>query len=86
MLKARPSKEIILRLQNEVGALDRIARTISDKGVDILATSTWVEGDQAVVHVVSDDNLRVLEALTAQAFTLTVDRLAQLITVTQPAP
>lgn len=68
MLKARPAKEIILKLQNEVGALDRIARTIADKGINLLATSTWVEGDQAVVHLVTEDNVRVLDALKGQSW------------------
>jgi hypothetical protein len=63
MLKTRPAKEVIVRLENEVGALDTLARTISDKGANILAVSAWVEGPRAVLHFVTDDNLRVVDAL-----------------------
>jgi hypothetical protein len=65
MLKAKLAKEVVLKLQNDVGALHRIARTVSDKGVNILGTSTWVDHDQAVVHLMTDDNLRVVDALRA---------------------
>lgn len=63
MLKARPAKEVVVKMQNEVGVLHQITKLIADKGINILAASTWVQGDQAVVHLVTDDNLRVLDAL-----------------------
>lgn len=66
MLKARPAKEVIVRLLNQVGALDEVAKIVSDKGVNLLATCTWVEGDQAVVRMVTDDNTRVVDALRAR--------------------
>jgi hypothetical protein len=68
MLKARPGKEVVLAVENEVGVLDQIARTVAEKGVDILATSTWVEGHRAIVHLVTDDNLRVREALRGKNY------------------
>jgi hypothetical protein len=68
MLKARMGKEVVLRIENEVGVLDQIARTVAEKGVDILATSAWVEGAVAVIHLVTDDNLRVVEALRARNY------------------
>ena len=46
----------------------RIARTIADKGIDILAVSSWVEGAQAVIRLVTNDNVRVLDALKAQKY------------------
>ncbi len=68
MLKARLGKEVVLRIENEVGVLDQIARTVAEKGVDILATSAWVEGALAIVHLVTDDNLRVADALRARNY------------------
>jgi hypothetical protein len=59
MLKARPGKEVVLRVENEVGVLDQIARTVAEKGVDIQAVSAWVEGPLAVIRLVTDDNRRV---------------------------
>ena len=68
MLKTRPAKEVVVRMQNEIGALDGIAKTIADKGVNILAVCTWVEGAQAVVHLVTDDSVRVMDALKAHRY------------------
>ncbi|MCG6927385.1 MAG: hypothetical protein LJF30_19005 [Acidobacteria bacterium] len=68
MLKARLGKEVVLRIENEVGVLDQIARTVAEKGVDILATSAWTEGAVGVVHLVTDDNLRVVGALRARNY------------------
>jgi hypothetical protein len=68
MLKARPGKEVVLRVENEVGVLDQIARTVAEKGVDIVATCAWVEGPLAVVHLVTDDNLRVVDALRSKNY------------------
>jgi hypothetical protein len=68
MLKARLGKEIVLRVENEVGVLDQIARTVAEKGVDIQAVSAWVEGSIAVLHAVTDDNRRVSDALRARNY------------------
>ena len=68
MLKARLGKEVVVRIENEVGVLDQIARTVAEKGVDILASSAWVEGAVAVIHLVTDDNLRVVEALRSRNY------------------
>lgn len=35
-------------MPNAIGTLNGIAKTIADKGVNILAVSAWVEGAQAV--------------------------------------
>jgi hypothetical protein len=55
------AREVVIRMPNEIGALNHIARTISDKGVNILAVTAWVEGAQAVIRLVTDDSVRVLE-------------------------
>ena len=68
MLKTRPAKEVIVRMPNEIGVLDRIAKTIADKGVSILAVSAWVEGARAVIHLMTDDSVRVMDALRAHGY------------------
>jgi hypothetical protein len=68
MLKARLGKEVVLRVENEVGVLDQIARTVAEKGVDVVATCAWVEGPLAVVHLVTDDNRRVVDALRSKNY------------------
>lgn len=68
MLKTRPAKEVIIRMPNAIGTLDGIAKTIADKGVNILAVSAWVEGAQAVIRLVTDDSVRVMDALKTHKY------------------
>jgi hypothetical protein len=68
MPKTKPAKEVVIRMPNAIGALNHIARTISDKGVNILAVTAWVEGAQAVIRLVTDDSVRVLDVLRAQKY------------------
>jgi hypothetical protein len=63
MLRTRPAKEIIVRMANEIGAFDRMMKIIADKGINILAVSAWVEGDQAVIHLVTDNDARVMDTM-----------------------
>jgi hypothetical protein len=68
MLKATPAKEVIVRVPNAIGTLNGIAKTIADKGVNILAVSAWVEDDQAVIRLLTDDSVRVMDALKAHKY------------------
>jgi hypothetical protein len=81
MLKTRQAKEVVVRMPNAIGTLDDIARAIADKGINIQAISAWVEGPQAVIRLVTDDNVRVLDALRAQQHDV---REAEVL-VTEPA-
>lgn len=66
MLTTRPAKETIVRMPNEIGGLDRLAKAIADKGVNILGVCAWVEGADAVIRLLTDDSVRVADALKAQ--------------------
>ena len=68
MLKTTPAKEVTLRLENEIGSLDAIAKAIADKGINILAVCAWVEGSQAVIRLVTDDSVRIIDALKARHY------------------
>ena len=70
MLKARSAKEIVLRMPNAIGTLNTIAKTLSDKAINILALSAWVEGDQVVLRLLTDDTARASDALRAQKHTV----------------
>jgi hypothetical protein len=67
-LKTTLAKEIVVRMPNKIGALDRMAKAISDKGIDILAVSAWVEGTEAVIRLVTDDNLRAMDMLRSHKY------------------
>jgi hypothetical protein len=81
MLKTKPAREIIVRMPNAIGTLDGIAKTIADKGVNILAVSAWVEGAQAVIRLLTDDSVRVMDALRAQQY----DAREEEVLVTEPS-
>jgi hypothetical protein len=68
MLKARSAKEIVLRVTNAIGTLNTIAGTLSDRGVNILAMTAWVEGQEAVMRLITDDTTRAVDALKAQEY------------------
>jgi hypothetical protein len=65
MLKARPAKELMLRMPNAIGTVNMIAKALADKGVNLLAVSAWVEADQVVVRLLTDDTSRASDTLRA---------------------
>ena len=68
MLKIRPAREVVLRLPNEIGTLNGIAKTLADKGINITAVSAWVEGAEVVIRLLTDENARAADALKAQRY------------------
>ncbi len=66
MLQARPGKEIVLRVPNAIGTLNTIAKNLSEKGINIVALTAWVEGDQVVMRLLADDAARAMDTLKAQ--------------------
>jgi hypothetical protein len=68
MLKARPSKEVVVRLPNEIGTLNGIAKTLSDKAINIVAVSAWVEGADVIIRLLTDQTARAFDALKAQGY------------------
>jgi len=68
MLSTRHAREVIVRMPNEIGAFDRMAKTIADKGINLLAVSAWVEGADAVIRLVTEDTVRVMDTLKAHQY------------------
>ena len=68
MLTAHVAKETIVRMRNEIGALDRMAKLISEKGINVNAVTAWVEGGDAVFRLLSDDDLRLADTLNAEGY------------------
>jgi hypothetical protein len=66
MLKARPAREVVLRMPNEIGTLNTVAKALADKAFDILAISAWVEGADVVIRLLTDDAARAMDTLKAQ--------------------
>ena len=68
MLSARPAHEVVVEVPNDIGVLSRLVKIIAEKGINILATRNWVEGDRAILRLVTDDNLRTTDALTETGY------------------
>ena len=63
MLKTRMAQEVTVRMENEIGTLDGLAKAVAERGVNIIGVCAWVEGAQAVVRFLTDDSVRVLDTL-----------------------
>jgi hypothetical protein len=68
VLKVHLAKEVVLRMANEIGTLNDIAKTLADKGINIMAVSAWVEGAEVVIRLLTDENARAVDALNAHRF------------------
>ena len=60
--------EAIVRMNNRPGALARVTKSVADQGINIEAVIATVEGDDAVVRLVSSDHNRMMDALRGQQF------------------
>jgi hypothetical protein len=68
MLEAKQGKEIVVKVRNRTGLLFDLSRLISEMGVSVLAVNGVVSGDDSVIRLVTDDNLRAKEALAAKNY------------------
>ena len=62
-LTASQNKEIVVKVRNDSGVLAQMTQIVAEKGVSILAAAAWVEESSGVIHLVTDDNLRAMDAL-----------------------
>lgn len=69
MISAKHCKEISVRVLNDIGILAQMARIVAEKGVNIRAAAAWIEEEnKGIVHLVTDDNLRAVDALKAHNY------------------
>jgi hypothetical protein len=69
MISAKHCKEVSVRVLNDIGILAQLTRIVADKGVNIRAAAAWVEDEnKGVVRLVTDDNLRAVDALRAHNY------------------
>lgn len=68
MLKVQVAKETVVRMPNEIGGLNRMAKLIAEKGINILAVTAWVEGSDGVFRLLSDNDVRLTDALREQGY------------------
>ncbi len=69
MISAKHCKEVSVRVLNDIGILAQLTRIVADKGVNLRAAAAWVEDqNKGVVRLVTDDNLRAVDALRAHNY------------------
>jgi len=69
MITAKHCKEVSVRVEDEVGALAKLTKMVAEKGINVLAAAAWIEGEKnAIIHLVTDDNLRVVDTLRAHGY------------------
>lgn len=69
MISAKHCKEVSVRVYNDIGILSQLTRIVAEKGVNIRAAAAWVEdGNKGIVRLVTDDNLRAVDALRAHDY------------------
>ncbi len=69
MITAKQCKEVSVRVLNDIGILAQLTKIVAEKGVNIRAAAAWVEDEnRGVVRLVTDDNLRAVDALRAHNY------------------
>ena len=69
MMTAKHGKEVSVRVFNDIGVLAQLTKIVAEKGINILAAAAWVEDEKnGIVHLVTDDNLRTVDALTEHSY------------------
>jgi hypothetical protein len=69
MITAKQGKEVSVRVLNDIGILAQLTKIVAEKGVNIRAVAAWVEDEnKGVVRLVTDDNLRAMDALRAHNY------------------
>jgi len=66
MLKSKMAKEAIVRMKNRIGALAQVTKNIAEKGINVDAMIATVEGDDAVIRLVTGDHQRTIDTLREQ--------------------
>jgi hypothetical protein len=61
--QAQLGKEIVVTVVNKIGVLANMSKLLSEHGINILAVAGYSQNNEANIMVVTDDNLRAVEAL-----------------------
>lgn len=64
----RLGKEIVVTVINKIGVLADMSKLIADHGINIEAVVGYAMGKEAVIMLVTDDNLRAMDALKKSGY------------------
>ncbi len=71
MLRAQIGKELVINVPNKVGVIAKVAKIVSEKGLNIQAMSVGDVADNkdaGEIHLITDSNLRAAEALRGNGY------------------
>lgn len=69
MLKsAQLGKEIVATVMNRIGVLADMTKILADHGINILAVTGYAVKNDATIMIVTEDNLRALDALKKSGY------------------
>ena len=66
--KAKLGKEIVVTVVNKIGVLADISRILADHGINIEAVAGYAIENTAMIRLVTEDNLRSMDALKKQGY------------------
>ena len=64
----KQGKEVVVRMKNRTGILAEIAKLVSERGANVLALNAAVCGEDCIVRLMTDNNLRAKDVLDARGF------------------
>lgn len=67
-MRASMGKEIVIRVSNEIGVLDQMCRLLAETGINTLGVSGTVHANDAILRLVTTDNLRATDMLRQRHF------------------
>ena len=67
------SKGIIVTVANKIGALADMSKILADHGINIEAVKGYADNEKAKIMLVTDDNLRSIDALSKSGYKSAVE-------------
>ena len=67
------SKGIIVTVENKIGALADMSKILADHGINIEAVKGYAEDGKAKIMLITDDNLRSIDALKKSGYKSAVE-------------
>ena len=65
---AKLCKEIVVTVVNKIGVLSDMAKLLADHGINIEAVAGYAQDNNAIIMLVTDDNLRAADALKKEGY------------------
>lgn len=69
VVEAKLVKELVVTVANKIGVLADMSKIVADHGINIEAVAGYAADGEAKIMLLTDDNLRVKEALGEKGYT-----------------